>query len=38
MDVVDLGPLNLKEAVVGTQEGTKACQECGKALGAQFAR
>jgi len=38
MDVVDLGPLNLKEAVVGTQEGTKACQEYGKALGAKLVR
>jgi flavodoxin len=38
MDTVDLGPLSLKEAVVGTQEGTKACQDYGKALGAKFAR
>ncbi|MFH0728823.1 MAG: flavodoxin domain-containing protein [Pseudomonadota bacterium] len=38
MDMVDLGPLNLTESVVGTQDGAKACQEYGKALGAKFTR
>lgn len=38
MDMVDLGPLNLREAMVGTPEGTRACQEYGKALGAKFTR
>jgi len=38
MDMVDLGPLNLREAVVGSQEGTKACQDYGKALGAKFVK
>jgi hypothetical protein len=36
MDMVDLGPLNLREAVVGSQEGAKACQEYGKAIGAKL--
>jgi flavorubredoxin len=38
MDMVDLGPLKLTEAVVGSQEGMKACQDYGKALGAKLAR
>jgi hypothetical protein len=33
MDTVDLGALSLKEAVVETQEGVKACQDYGKAVG-----
>lgn len=32
MDMVDLGSLNLKEQVIDTQEGIKACQDYGKAL------
>lgn len=32
MDMTDLGPLNLTEAVVGSDEGLKACQDYGKAL------
>ena len=36
MDMVDLGPLNLKEHVIGTQEGNKACQDYGKALAAKL--
>ena len=36
MDMVDLGPLILKEAVVPTQDGTTACQEYGKAVGKKF--
>jgi flavorubredoxin len=33
MDMVDLGPLTLKEAVIPTQDGTKACQDYGKVIG-----
>lgn len=33
MDMVDLGPLNLTENVAVTDEGLKACQAYGKALG-----
>jgi flavodoxin len=33
MDTVDLGALSLKEAVVETQDGIKAGQDYGKALG-----
>jgi len=33
MDVVDLGALNLKEAVIETQDGIKACQDYGRAVG-----
>lgn len=36
MDMVDLGALNLKEHVIGTPEGTKACQDYGKALAAKL--
>ena len=36
MDMVDLGALNLKEHVIDTQEGNKACQDYGKAVGAKF--
>ena len=32
MDVVDLGPLNLTESMMQTDEGPKACQQYGKAL------
>ena len=32
MDMVDLGALNLKEQVIDTQEGIKACQDYGKAV------
>lgn len=37
MDMTTLGPLNLTEAVVGTDEGARACQDYGKALGQMFA-
>ncbi len=37
MDMVDLGALSLKEAVVGTDEGLKACQQYGKNLGGKLA-
>lgn len=36
MDVVDLGALSLKEAIVETGEGIGACQEYGKAVGKKF--
>ncbi|MDA8404116.1 MAG: flavodoxin domain-containing protein [Desulfobacteraceae bacterium] len=38
MDMVDLGPLILKEAVIPTQEGAKACQDYGKAIGNKFSK
>ena len=37
MDMVDLGALNLKEHVIDTGEGTKACQDYGKAVASKFA-
>ena len=37
MDMVDLGALNLKEAVVGTEDGLRAGQSYGKAVGEKFA-
>jgi len=36
MDMVDLGPLSLKEAIVDTTDGTRACQDYGKAIGQKF--
>ena len=36
MDMVDLGALNLKEHIIGTQEGNKACQDYGKAVAAKL--
>ena len=36
MDMVDLGTLNLKEHVVATDEGVRACQDYGKAIGKKF--
>jgi flavodoxin len=36
MDMVDLGSLNLKEMVIDTQEGIKACQDYGKAVAAKL--
>jgi len=33
MDMTNLGPLNLTEAMVESGEGTKACQDYGKELG-----
>jgi len=33
MDVVDLGSFNLKEHVIETGEGLRACQDYGKAVG-----
>lgn len=36
MDMVDLGALDLKEQVLETDEGLRACQNYGKAIGQQF--
>ncbi len=36
MDMVDLGALNMKEAVIPTDEGMRACQDYGKAVGKKF--
>lgn len=36
MDTTDLGALSLKEAIIETPEGIKACQEYGKAIGKMF--
>lgn len=36
MDMVDLGSLNLKEQVLETDEGSRACQDYGKAVGQKF--
>ena len=33
MDMVNLGPFPLKEAIVDTMEGIHACQDYGKAVG-----
>lgn len=36
MDMVDLGPLVLKEAAIAAADGVKACQDYGKAVGKKF--
>jgi NAD(P)H dehydrogenase (quinone) len=36
MDLVDLGPLSLKEAIIETDDGLHAAQDYGKAIGAKF--
>ena len=36
MDMTDLGPLNLTETAMQTDEGTKACQQYAKALCEKF--
>jgi len=33
MDMVDLGPFKLKEEIIETGEGLRACQDYGKAIG-----
>jgi hypothetical protein len=38
MDMVDLGALNLKEHIISTTEGSKACQQYGKAVGSKLKR
>ena len=37
MDTTTLGPLNMSEAMVGTDEGLKACQHYGRAVGEMLA-
>jgi flavodoxin len=37
MDMVDLGALDLKEHALESDEGTRACQDYGKAIGKKFA-
>ena len=37
MDMTDLGPLNLTEATVASEEGLRACQSYGKAFGEKLA-
>jgi flavodoxin len=36
MDMVDLGALDLKEHALESDEGTRACQDYGKAIGKKF--
>jgi flavodoxin len=36
MDMVNLGPLNLKESVIASAEGQRACQDYGKAVDKMF--
>jgi len=36
MDMIDLGALDLKEQVLETDEGLRACQNYGKAIGQKF--
>lgn len=36
MDMTTLGPLNLTEDMMKTEEGSKACQQYGKAVGEMF--
>lgn len=37
MDMIDLGALNLKEQVLESDEGVRACQQYGKAVGERLA-
>ncbi len=37
MDIIDLGSFNLLEDRVGTDEGLRACQDYGKAIGEKLA-
>ena len=36
MDMVNLGPLNLKEQMIDSPDGVRACQDYGKAIGQMF--
>ncbi|MFZ1985468.1 MAG: flavodoxin domain-containing protein [Desulfatitalea sp.] len=38
MDMVDLGALNLKEGIIDSRDGVKACQDYAKAVCAKFKR
>jgi flavodoxin len=37
MDMIDLGALNLKEQMLGSADGIRACQQYGKAVGEKLA-
>jgi flavodoxin len=37
MDMVDLGALSLKESVISTADGRRACQDYGRSIGEKFA-
>jgi flavodoxin I len=37
MDMTTLGPLNLEEAIIATDEGLKACQQYGRTVGEMLA-
>lgn len=37
MDMVSLGPLNLREPLLGTPDGQRACQDYGRAVGQMLA-
>lgn len=36
MEMVNLGPLNVKERTIDSREGLRACQDYGKAIGQMF--
>ena len=36
MDMVDLGALDLKEHIIDTPDGVRACQDYGKAIAQMF--
>ncbi|MFZ0447800.1 MAG: flavodoxin domain-containing protein [Desulfatiglandaceae bacterium] len=36
MKISDLGSLRIKEAIIGTPDGMKACQDYGRSIGAQL--
>ena len=36
MEMVNLGPLNMKEHIIDTPDGIRACQDYGKAIGQMF--
>ena len=36
MEMVNLGPLNMKEHIIDTPDGMRACQDYGKAIGQMF--
>ena len=36
MEMVNLGPLNIKEHIIDTPDGIRACQDYGKAIGQMF--
>ncbi len=38
MNMVDLGSFNLKEALIATKDGAKACQDYGRCLGEKLSK